>query len=87
MEQLGQRHQAEVAAMRTEMRSMLRPEDMRPDLDRRYFDAVRLCKRLALLEDPSFRVGVIDPRNSSARTRDQLVDYPVQSSSPGHRDR
>ncbi|GMH27265.1 hypothetical protein Nepgr_029108 [Nepenthes gracilis] len=86
-EQLGRRHQAEVAALRTEMRSMVRPEDTRPDLDRRYLDAIRLCKRLALLEDPGFRVGVIDSRNSSARTRDQLVDYPVQSSSSGHRDR
>ncbi|GMH01826.1 hypothetical protein Nepgr_003665 [Nepenthes gracilis] len=57
---------------------MLRPEEVNSALERSYFDAVRLCRRLALLEDPGFRMGVLDPRNSSAKTRDQLVDYPVR---------
>ncbi|GMH18651.1 hypothetical protein Nepgr_020492 [Nepenthes gracilis] len=72
--------------LRSELRTRLRPEGVNPVLEQTYFDAIRLYRRLASLENPSFRVGVLDPRNSLARTRDQLVDYRVQSSSTGHWD-
>ncbi|GMH07483.1 hypothetical protein Nepgr_009323 [Nepenthes gracilis] len=86
LERLRRQHEVEVAELRSELRTRLRPEGVDPVLEQTYFDAFRLCQRLASLEDPSFRVGVLDPRNSLARTRNQLVNYHVQSSSTGHWD-
>ncbi|GMH31250.1 hypothetical protein Nepgr_033093 [Nepenthes gracilis] len=86
IERLKKRHEAEAAELRSELRTRLRPEGVNLALEQTYFDAVRLCRRLASLEDPGFCVVVLDPRNSLPRTRDQLVDYHVQSSSTGHWD-
>ncbi|GMH18439.1 hypothetical protein Nepgr_020280 [Nepenthes gracilis] len=72
--------------LRRKLRTRLQPEGVNPALERSYLDAIRLFQRLASLEDSNFRVGVLDPRNSHARTREQLVDYHVPSSSTGHWD-
>ncbi|GMH23216.1 hypothetical protein Nepgr_025059 [Nepenthes gracilis] len=87
IERLRQQHEAEVASLQSELRTRLRPEGVNPALERSYLDAVRLCRRLASLEDSNSRIGVLDPRNSHARTREQLVDYHVPSSFTGHWDR
>ncbi|GMH07946.1 hypothetical protein Nepgr_009786 [Nepenthes gracilis] len=78
---LGALSREEHAWLETELRSRLRPEEVASALEGRIQDGIRLNWMLARLEEPDFRIGVLDSRNSSVRTCAHLSEFTAPNSS------
>ncbi|GMH03378.1 hypothetical protein Nepgr_005217 [Nepenthes gracilis] len=66
-----------------ELRTSLKPEDITPALECKYWDAINMCLWVMKLLIPRFPITLFAPRNSNAQCKNDLIDLPDRWRSSG----
>lgn len=67
------RQQDRLRQQEESLRVSLRPGDLVPLLERKYWDGIRMCRRVLRLIRPGFPSAVLHPLNASALRADDLL--------------